>query len=520
MTQKAGFSPDLMLEEDAHRHDAHLLLQTVDLTKDYPGIRALDSMNFELKSGEVHVLFGENGAGKSTLISMLAGANTPTEGKILFRGQPVELTSVHEARDLGVSAVFQEFSLIPEMSVVENLFLGAEQTKRGWLQPKRQLHNAQKILDDLDFHIDPKSKVDHLTRAEQQMVEIAKAFRSDLSVLILDEPTASLTNHETEQLFKLIERLKAQGVGIIYITHRMAEIRQIGDRITILRDGRFIETVDATTTSEDELVRLMTGRVVGEVFPTVKFSPGETVLKTTDLTTTDGGVLDVSIEVKRGEIVGLAGLVGSGKSRFGQACFGALKRSSGKIEFKGKVPKKLTTKNMLNQGLLYLPSDRRREGLMMMRPARENISLAALHTKPFSNGLFLNRTGESEMVNNLADRLNLSPNRVEQTAEHFSGGNQQKQMLARSLTRKFDLIIFDEPTVGVDVGTRAAIYEFIAELCENGAAIILVSSDLPEILHLTNRTYVFYRGQVQAELVGDAITETNVLSHFFEREAA
>ena len=264
----------------------------------------------------------------------------------------------------------------------------------------------------------------------------------------------------------------------------------------------------------------MTGRVVGEVFPSVQFSPGDTILKTTNLSSIDGGVVDVSIEVKRGEIVGLAGLVGSGKSRFGQACFGSLKLKDGEVEFKGQKPKRLTTRYMLDQGVLYIPADRRREGLMMMRPARENIALASLNVKPFSNGWLLNRSGEAEAVGILADRLNLSPNRVEQSAEHFSGGNQQKQMLARSLTREFDLIIFDEPTVGVDVGTRAAIYEFIAELCRGGAAVVLISSDLPEILHLTNRAYVFYRGRVQAELIGDEITETNVLSHFFEREAA
>ncbi len=511
--------PD-QVEGSAHPEDVRTLLETVGLTKDYPGIRALDDMDFQLQKGEVHVLFGENGAGKSTLISMLAGASTLTAGEILFRGEPVTLSSVHEARELGISAVFQEFSLIPEMNVAENLFLGAEQTRRGLLQPRLQREKAKQILDDLDFHIDPNAKIDRLTRAEQQMVEIAKAFRSDLSVLILDEPTASLTNHETEQLFKLIEKLKKQGVGIIYITHRMGEIRRIGDRITILRDGRFVDTVDARTTSDDELVRLMTGRIVGEVFPMVRFHPGETILKTTNLSSADGGILDVSIAVRRGEIVGLAGLVGSGKSRFGQACFGALKLSGGEVEFKGDRLRHLTTRSMLDQGLLYLPSDRRRDGLMMMRPARENIALASLNVKPFSNGWFLDRGGEAGIVDTLADRLHLTPRHVERSAEHFSGGNQQKQMLARSLTRDFDLIIFDEPTVGVDVGTRAAIYEFIAELCAAGAAIVLISSDLPEILHLTNRTYVFYQGRIQAELSGDEITETNVLSHFFEREAA
>ncbi|MEM7067595.1 MAG: sugar ABC transporter ATP-binding protein [Pseudomonadota bacterium] len=506
--------------KDAHI-DAHPLLRTLNLTKDYPGIRALDSMNFELLAGEVHILFGENGAGKSTLISMIAGANTPTDGDIEFDGIQVELDSVHEARELGISAVFQEFSLIPQMTVAENMFLGAEPTKGGLLQSKEQSRRAEEILHSLDFKLDPKSQVDQLTRAEQQMVEIAKAFRTDPKVLILDEPTASLTNHETEQLFKLVNKLKTKGVGIIYITHRMAEIREIGDRITILRDGRYIDTVDAKSISDDALVELMTGRVVGQVFPNVNYDPGEIALQVRDLHTPGaGGVNGASAVVRRGEIVGFAGLVGSGKSKFAQACFGSLDVVSGSVHFKGQHVTKPRTRDMLKRGFMYLPSDRRSDGLMMMRPARENISVASLDIKPFSNGLFLNTNSERRITNQLADRLNLSPNKPERSAGQFSGGNQQKLMLARSLTKEFDLIVFDEPTVGVDVGTRAAIYEFIAELCENGAAILLISSDLPEILNLTNRAYVFYQGKIQAELAGDDITEANVLSHFFEREAA
>lgn len=506
--------------EGAHQNGAHPLLEARNISKQFPGVKALDGVNFELKAGEVHILFGENGAGKSTLISMIAGANTPSEGEFRFNGKPVELTSVHEARMLGISAVFQEFSLIPQMSVEENLFLGAETTRSGLLQ-KRALHKrAAEILEDLDFHLPVNVPVDRLTRAEQQMVEIAKAFRSELSVLILDEPTASLTQHETEQLFRLIARLKAQGVGIIYITHRMSEIRRIGDRITILRDGHYIDTVDAKTTSEDELVRLMTGRVVGQIFPKIRFDPQQTMLDVTDLETADGGVRGASLSVRRGEIVGLAGLVGSGKSKFAQACFGARAVSAGRVRFKDEDVAGLSTRKMLDRGFLYLPSDRKNDGLMMMRPVRENISLTSLTTRPVSNGLVLSPNGESRMAADLAERLHLAPMRIERTVEHFSGGNQQKAMLARSLTRDFDLIAFDEPTVGVDVGTRAAIYSFIAELCEAGAAILLISSDLPEILNLSNRAYVFYRGMIQAELSGADITEENVLKHFFEREAA
>ena len=502
-----------------HRGDPPLI-EVLHVTKQYPGVRALDNVHFELQPGEVHVLFGENGAGKSTLISILAGANHPTSGDLLFRGEPMHLESVHDARALGISAVFQEFSLIPQMTVEENLFLGAEETRLGLLDKKALHARAGEILAELDFALDPKKRIDHLTRAEQQMVEIAKAFRSDLSVLILDEPTASLTQHETEQLFRLVAKLKAQGIGIIYITHRMGEIREIGDRITVLRDGRYIATVDAATTSEDELVRLMTGRVIDEIFPAVVLKPGEELLAVSGLTAADGSVADVDLAVRRGEIVGLAGLVGSGKSEVAQAVFGARDIERGTIRFKGEDVTGATTRAMLDRGFLYLPADRRVEGLMMMRSCRENMSLAALTERPFSNGYFLDRRGETAKVNDLADRLNLAPRRIERAVDHFSGGNQQKVLLARSLTRDFDCIVFDEPTVGVDVGTRVAIYRFIADLAEAGTAIVLISSDLPEILHLTHRAYVFYRGRVQAELAHDELSEENVLKHFFEREAA
>lgn len=498
-----------------------VLLATQNVTKEYPGVLALDGVDFELLAGEVHILFGENGAGKSTLITILAGANHPTSGRVSFRGREVGLTSVHDARELGISAVFQEFSLIPQMTVEENMFLGSEPVRNGFVDRRKLRAETQRILDELDFHLDPGRRVDHLTRAEQQMVEIAKAFRSDLNALILDEPTASLTNHETDQLFALVEKLKARGIGIIYITHRMAEIRRIGDRITVLRDGRYVATVDAQKTSEDELIELMTGRVVGAIFPELHLpEPGKTILDVDDIRTVDGTVQGASLTVRTGEIVGLAGLVGSGKSELLQACFGARPVEAGKVSFAGKEVTGRSPGANIRDGFLYLPSDRRTEGLMMMRSVRENMALASLDTKPFVRGIFLDRAGETETVNALAERLNLTPRRIERAVDHFSGGNQQKAMLARSLARDYRLIVFDEPTVGVDVGTRAAIYEFIVELARGGVAIVLISSDLPEVLHLSGRAYVFYRGRIQAELAGAELTEANVLAHFFEKEAA
>ncbi|MEO8668628.1 MAG: sugar ABC transporter ATP-binding protein, partial [Bauldia sp.] len=366
-------------------------------------------------------------------------------------------------------------------------------------------------------------RIQHLTRAEQQMVEIAKAFRSELSVLILDEPTASLTDRETEQLFALIEQVKRQGVGIIYITHRMQEIRRIGDRITVLRDGRHVATLDARSAGDDELVRLMTGRVISELFPKVKFAPGDEALRIEHLSTPTATVVDASLTVRSGEIVGLAGLVGSGKSEVMRAAFGVTPIASGKVHLKGRDVTGASTRALLDQGLFYIPPDRREEGLIMMRSCRENVALPSLARPPFSRGGLLDRAGEARKVDELAERMNLQPRRIERAVDYFSGGNQQKVMLAKALTREtrpVDVFVFDEPTVGVDVGTRASIYAFIRDLCEAGAAIVLISSDLPEILNLTRRVYVFYRGRICAEIEGEAISEANVLRHFFEREAA
>ncbi len=496
------------------------LLQMRNVSKRFPGVLALDNVSFDLKPGEVHVLFGENGAGKSTMISMIAGVYQPTEGDMTFRGEAVKLNSVHHARSLGISAVFQEFSLVGQLSVEQNLFLGDEHISNGFLNKKASHEEALRILNKLGFPLKPTQKVEYLSRAEQQMVEIAKAFRSDLSVLILDEPTASLTERETDRLFELVEQVKAQGVGIVYITHRMAEIKRIGDRITVLRDGSYIDTVEAKTASEDQLISLMTGRDIDQIFPKITFKPTEEILSIQGISTVDERVKDVSIHVKRGEIVGLAGLVGAGKSKLIRSCFGLEPISGGKVVFDGEDVTSFSTRQMLDRGFFYNPPDRRAEGLVMIRNCRENITLPSLHLPKFQKWNFLRRKKEAQDSFDLASQLQLHPLKVEREVDHFSGGNQQKVLLAKCLTQDVKLYVFDEPTVGVDVGTRVEIYKFIAKLCEEGAAVILISSDLPEVLHLSNRLYVMQRGNLSAELKGDEITQENVLRNFFDKEAA
>lgn len=496
------------------------LLRLTGIGKQFPGVKALNDVSLDLRAGEVHVLFGENGAGKSTLINVIAGSFPPDEGAITFKGQSVSFSSPHHARQLGINAVFQEFSLVPTLSVQENLYLGREIRKGGMLDKAAMARGAQQTLDQLQFALDPRAQVGRLARAEQQMVEIAKALQGDLSILILDEPTASLTENEANHLFALIERLKLSGVGIIYITHRMQEIRRVADRVTVLRDGRHVATVAANGITESRLVELMTGRSIAALYPTVANNPGEVLLQADHLAVQSGRVLDASVTVRAGEIVGLAGLVGSGKSEIGRAIFGAEPIAQGTIAIGGQVVAHPTPRGMLEQGVVYIPPDRRAEGLVATRPVRENVALASLDLPTFSRFGLLRAVQERRIVRDVAQRLNLRPMNIERQVGYFSGGNQQKAVLGRGLTRDVRVFIFDEPTTGVDVGAKAEIYGFMKELCERGAAILLISSDLPELLHLSHRAYVIHRGEVRTELAGAELTEEAVLANFFDHDAA
>jgi len=494
------------------------LLRLTGVGKRFPGVQALRDIDFDLRAGEVHVLFGENGAGKSTLINVIAGTFPPDDGTIALRGQPQRLSSPHHARQLGINAVFQEFSLVPTLTVQDNLYLGREHVRAGILDKSAIARGTTATLDQLQFHLDPKDQVGQLSRAEQQMVEIAKAIQGDPAILILDEPTASLTEHEADRLFDLIGRLKQQGLGIIYITHRIQEIHRIADRVTVLRDGRRVATVDAGDVSERRLVELMTGRTIETLYPTIQRQEGPVMLQTEDLSLASGRVRNVSITVRAGEVVGLAGLVGSGKSEIGRAIYGLEPIASGTVEVAGDGVAQPSPRTMLDLGVVYIPPDRRSEGLIATRSVRENMSLAALSLPQFSRFGFLRRRLEGRMVREIAQRLHLSPPNIERQVAFFSGGNQQKVVLGRGLTRDVAIFMFDEPTTGVDVGAKIEIYGFMKELCEQGAAILLISSDLPEVLHLAHRVYVMHRGEVRAELSGAALTEEAVLANFFDPE--
>ncbi len=489
------------------------------IAKRFPGVQALAEVDFDLRPGEVHVLFGENGAGKSTLINVIAGTFAPDAGSFHYAGREIRGLTPHQARLMGISPVFQEFSLVPDLTVEENLFLGREIARGGILDRAAMRKRAREVIAQLGFQLDPARPVRELSRAHQQMTEIAKALMGKSQLLILDEPTASLTEAETVRLFELIARLKRERVGIIYVSHRLGEIKQLADRITVLRDGRLIRTLDAAGVTEGELVELMTGRKIELLFPTIRHQPGATLLAVTGLTLAGRRVEGADFHARAGEITGVAGLVGCGKTELVRAIYGLERIEAGRIEVAGEVYEQPSPGHSLQRGLCYFPSDRVAEGLALGRPIRENASMAALDLPRFARGQILQRRSERRAVQAIVDRLRLRPPQIERLVANLSGGNRQKVMLARGLTRATSIFLFDEPTVGIDVGAKVEVYELMRELVEAGAAIVLVSSELPEVLHLANRLYVMHRGRMVAELAGAAMTEQAVLSCFFQSDA-
>lgn len=473
---------------------------------------ALDRVSFDLRSGEVHVLFGENGAGKSTLNKIIAGSYIPDEGQILVKGKKVAFRNPHDARRQGISAVYQEFSLVPQLTVLENLFLGQEISKRGFLDKGTMARKAQEALDKLGFNLKLTTRVSDLRRAEAQMVEIAKAIQEQMSILILDEPTASLTDKEVQRLFEIIEKLKAEGVGIIYISHRIKELQKIGDRITILRDGKHVATLQMAEATEQKLISLMTGREHADIFPDITHSPGEVVLSVENLSTASG-LRDVNFEVRAGEIFGIAGLVGAGKSRVGRAIYGLDPVTGGRILFNRRTLKKFTPAESLNRGILYLPPDRHREGVVLCRSIKENQTLPSLPL--FEKGGLIELKREESVVKKIIEKMQIRPPRPDQTVIYLSGGNQQKVMLSRGLTRDIKLFIFDEPTCGIDVGAKREVYLFLKELAENGAAIIYISSEIPEVMNLCHTVMVMHANTVSKLIPRDQATEENILGACF-----
>jgi ribose transport system ATP-binding protein len=496
------------------------MLELSGIVKRFEGVVALDDVDFTLESGEVHALLGENGAGKSTLINLIAGTFPWTEGSCRIDGVRVESLTPQGARDAGVAAIFQEFSLVPDLTVEENLFLGREISGRLFLRRREMRRKALSLFEEIGFHVPLGDKVENLTRAQKQMVEIAKGLRSDAKILILDEPTASLTDGEAEKLFAAIGRLKARGLGILYVSHRMPEIRRLSDRVTVLRGGRKIGTVATGAASDDELIEMMVGQPIEALYPTIQRRSGALRMMVKYLSTADGAVLGASLSLHAGEIIGLAGLVGCGRSELCRAIFGLDAIASGEVALNGEVLTAPKPHRMLQAGVCYFPSDRGAEGLALSRPGRENVTMAALDASALSHRGVLKTWTERALIAAPLRSLGLRPMAPERAASSFSGGNQQKIMLARGLLRPIDVYLFDEPTVGIDVGAKSDVYQLMKTLVEAGSAIILSSSELPELVHLASRIYVMREARIVAELQGDDVNEATVLSHYFATAAA
>ena len=491
------------------------MLEITGFSKAFNNVVVLDGVDFSLEPGEVHALLGENGAGKSTLINLIIGNHARTAGRMVFKGREIAALTPLTSRELGIAAVFQEFSLAPELTVAENLFLGREERWGPFLRQGRMRDAARALIEDLDFAVPLDARVGTLSRAQKQMAEIAKALRMGSEVLIFDEPTASLTDGEAEKLFEAMARLKARGVGIVYVSHRMSEIRRLSDRVTVLRGGRLVGTVRTAEVTDGQLIEMMVGVPVDKLFPTIDFRPGAERLRVSHLTTASGSVRDAGLTLRAGEVVGLAGLVGCGRSELCRAIFGLEPLENGEIILEGRHIPHPTPAGMLRQKLCYFPGDRAAEGLALTRPVRENVTIATLDEPALAAGPVLRYWDEPKVIRAPLEDLGLRPMAPERPVIAFSGGNQQKVMLARGLMRPFDVYLFDEPTVGIDVNAKADVYALIKRLVEGGAAVILSSSELPELLHLSRRVYVMSEGRIVSEVEGEAMTETAILAHYF-----
>ena len=486
------------------------ILELKSISKYFPGITALDQVSFDVYSGEVHMLLGENGAGKSTLMKVLCGAYHPEEGEIFYQGNPVKIQNPGEARSLGIAVIFQEFSLVPYLNIAQNIFLGREYsgTIPGTLDHERMHQEAKHWLKELSLDIDTKTLVHTLGVAQQQMVEIAKALSQNAKILVMDEPTAALSDRETTLLFAMIRKLQSEGVAIIYISHRMSEVFSMGDRITVLRDGKKVGSADPASTSPDELVQMMVGRRVDMAYARNYVSnPGKVVLKLSNLFS-ENGIKDISLEVREGEIVGLAGLVGAGRTEVARATFGVDKISSGKVEVNGKERTGEPFKSV-DMGLALIPESRKTEGLALIRSVEENIILSGL--KKIFPSTWMNNKKAQQISEDLIHKLRIATPSGKQSAQVLSGGNQQKIVIGKWLTTDSKVFIFDEPTRGIDVGAKAEIFALIYKLVEDGAAVLMISSELSEIVNVCDRAYVMREGRISGMLEKESLNEENVL---------
>jgi len=487
------------------------LLAMKGITKRYPGVLALNGVDFTLQAGEVNCLVGENGAGKSTLIKVLSGAVIRDAGSVRIEGNGVDLASPADAQRLGIGVIYQDFKLVPALSVAENILLGTEPVvgRTPFIDRKGMDEKASAALALLGEEIDTRSPVGRLSVAKQQMVEIAKALSRNVRILAMDEPTAPLTERETANLFKVIRSLKARGVGIIYISHRLEEIFEVGDRVTVLRDGTFVHACAITEIDRRGLIRKMVGRELENEYPRVTLRRGTEILRIEDLSS--DRVSHVSLTLFRGEILGLAGLVGAGRSELARLVFGADRRTGGRIILDGKEIAPESPHEAIREGIGLLTEDRNRYGLIMQMSIRENITLSSL--RAMLTGPFLDRRKEETAARKLSDDLRIKAPGTDVIVENLSGGNRQKVVLARWLNTQARVLIFDEPTAGIDVGVKYEIYTLINRLAGEGIGVIVISSDLPELLGICHRVAVMCDGELTGIVEGTEATQETVMTY-------
>lgn len=486
------------------------LLEMNDVSKRFLGVHALKGVHFDLRCGEVHALVGENGAGKSTLMKVLTGIHQPDSGEIFFEGKPYAVKNIGEAQNLGISMIHQELNMMNDLTVAQNVFIGRELKKGPWLDDAGMVRETQKIFDRIGIKIDPKTKLGRLTVGKQQMVEIAKAVSRDCKLLILDEPTAALTQTEIEDLFRIMGDLKAKGIGMVYISHRMDEISRISDRITVMRDGEYVGTVDTASVTKDDIINMMIGRVVYEDPKTHSEVPedAETVLEVRNLSS--GNLFkDVSFKLRKGEILGFSGLMGAGRTEVARAIFGADPRDGGEIFVNGKRVNIKTPEDAVKLGIGYLSEDRKRYGLLLDKSVAENTALASID-KYTKGGIINDKQIKAEAREENAKLRTKTPS-MEQLLKNLSGGNQQKVIIARWLIKNSDILIFDEPTRGIDVGAKSEIYTLMNQLAKQGKSIIMISSELVEILRMSDRILVMCEGRKTGELDISEANQENIM---------
>ena len=489
---------------------SEIILKMKDIKKEFSGVKALKNAQFELRAGEVHALMGENGAGKSTLIKVLCGIHRRDGGEIEYFGEKVDFPDIAHSQAAGISVIHQELNMMNHLSVAQNIYIGREPIRNGMIDDSKMIRDSRELFDRIGVKIDPSAMLGSLTVGKQQMVEIAKAISRECRLLVLDEPTAALTEPEVEELFKIMGELKEKGIGMIYISHRMDEINRISDRVTVMRDGEYAGTVDSDKTTKDEIVRMMVGRVIyGEQKQKNNVPENANIILDVIGLNAGNEVKDVSFSLKKGEILGFAGLMGAGRTEVARAVYGADKKDSGDIFINGKKVIINSPEDAVKNGICYLSEDRKRYGLMLSKSVADNTVLASLDK--FENAGVLNDKKIEETAREKNELLRTKTPDMQQLVRNLSGGNQQKVIVARWLIKDSDIFIFDEPTRGIDIGAKSEMYELMESLAASGKSIIMISSELAEILRLSDRVIVMCEGRITADMDISNATQEEIM---------